>query len=89
MAETKRITDRRPLARMNAEKYRPRTVKMPDSLWTRFAVQAVAEGELSVSTFVRCLAFIELERRERERAFGTYSGRPGMPGVLPAVRTGG
>lgn len=69
--------ERRPLAR--AEKYRARTVKMPDSLYARFTAAAVAEGESNVTTYIRGCAVIGLEYRERERAFGTYSGRPGNP----------
>lgn len=34
--------ERKPLARMTSEKYRPRTVKMPDSLWERFTAAALA-----------------------------------------------
>lgn len=72
---------RKPLNKVASQKYRPRTVKMPDSLWDRFTAAALAEGESSISTFVRGCAFIGLEYRERERAFGTYGRRPGNPGV--------
>ena len=72
-------TERRPLAKMS-EKYRPRTVKMPDSLWARFTNAALADGELSISTFVRGCAVIGLEYRERDQAFGTYRGKPGITG---------
>lgn len=75
---------RRPLSRMS-EKYRPRTVKMPDSLWTRFTDAALAEGESSISTFVRGCAVIGLEYRERDRVMGTHRGMPGMTSGNPGV----
>ena len=67
---------RKPLAR--AEKYRARTVKMPDSLWARFTAAALAEGEANISTYIRGCAVIGLEYRERDRVFGTTRGMTGM-----------
>jgi hypothetical protein len=72
--------DRKPLAKIS-EKYRPRTVKMPDSLWARFTDAALAEGESSISTFVRGCAVIGLEYRERDRIIGTHRGPTGHPGL--------
>ena len=84
---------RKPLARISTnEKYRPRTVKMPDSLWARFTDAALAEGESTISAFVRGCAVIGLEYRERERAFGTYGRKPGNTAFgagNTAGRTGG
>lgn len=74
--------DRKPLARAS-EKYRPRTVKMPDSLWARFTAAALAEGELNISTFFRACAVIGLEYRERDRIIGAYSGKTGTTALPP------
>lgn len=75
---------RKPLAR--AEKYRPRTVKMTDSLWARFTESALAEGQANISTFVRDCAVIGMEYRERDRVFGTHRGMTGNP-AAPAGNT--
>lgn len=72
------MNERKPLAR--AEKYRARTVKMPDSLWREFTAAALAEGEQNISTFIRACAITGLEHRRLNQAFGAYRGRPGMPG---------
>lgn len=86
-------TLRKPLARAGSgEKYRARTVKMPDSLWERFTAAAIAEGDSNISTFVRGCAVIGLEYRERDHAFGTYGrmpGHPGAPAGHPTRRTAG
>lgn len=69
----------RSVVRANNEKYKARTVKMPDSMYERFTEQALSEGDQNISGFIRDCAFTELERRERERSFGQYSRNTGNP----------
>ena len=79
---------RKPLAKVLAsEKFKPRSIRFPDSLWARFAAAAMAAGRSDVSAFLRECAVIGLDRMEFERAFQSHQRVTGMTAAIPPRRT--
>jgi hypothetical protein len=82
------LEPRKPLAKVLAsEKFKPRSIRFPDSLWARFQAAARAAGRTDLSAFFRECAVIGLDRLEFERAFEIHRRRTGIAGgiAVPAA----
>ena len=82
------MDSRKPLARVSSEKYRPHTVKFPDSLWAEFTEQALAEGQQNISTYVRDCALIGKDYRKRDLLLGVSRGMTGITARTAGNTTG-